>query len=55
MWHLQQTREEGKGGGVAAEGRAHTSAPEQRTDQAWGRRTAAHQNSMKAAPHMTLP
>ena len=41
--------------GVAAEGRAHTSVPEQRADQAWGRRTAAHQNSMEAAPHMTLP
>ena len=31
--------------GVAAAGRAHTSVPEQR----------AHQNSMEAAPHMTLP
>ena len=31
--------------GVAAAGRAHTSLPEQR----------AHQNSMGAAPHMTLP
>ena len=41
--------------GVAAAGRAHTSVPEQRADQAWGRRTAAHQNSMEAAPHMTLP
>ena len=41
--------------GVAADRRAHTSAPEQRADQAWGRRTAAHQNSMEAAPPMTLP
>ena len=40
--------------GVSAAGRAHTSVPEQRADQAWGRRTAAHQNSMEAAPHMTL-
>ena len=41
--------------GVAAAGRAHTSVPEQRAHQAWGRRTAAHQNSMEAAPYMTLP
>ena len=41
--------------GVAAAGRAHTSVPDQRADQAWRRRTAAHQNSMEAAPHMTLP
>ena len=39
--------------GVAADGRAYTSAPERRADQAWGRRTAAHQNSMGAAPPMT--
>ena len=42
-------------GGVAADGRAHTSAPERRADQAWGRHTAAHQNSMGAAPPMTPP
>ena len=41
--------------GVAAAGRAHTCVPEQRAHQAWGRRTAAHQNSMEAAPYMTLP
>ena len=41
--------------GSAADGRAHTSAPERRTDQAWGRHTAAHQNSMGAAPPMTPP
>ena len=40
---------------VAAAGRAHTSVPEQRAHQAWGRRTAAHRNSMEAAPYMTLP
>ena len=40
---------------VAADGRAHTSAWERRADQAWGRRTAAHQNSMGAAPPMTPP
>ena len=40
---------------VAADGRAHTSAPERRADQGWGRRTAAHQNSMAAAPPMTPP
>ena len=41
--------------GVAADGRAHTSAPERRADQAWGPCTAAHQNSMEAAPPMTPP
>ena len=41
--------------GVAAAERAITSVPEQRAHQAWGRRTAAHQNSMEAAPYMTLP
>ena len=41
--------------GVAAVGRAHTSVPEQRAQQAWGRRTAAHQKCMEAAPYMTLP
>ena len=41
--------------GVAADRRAHTSAPERRADQAWGRRTAAHQNSMEAAQPMTPP
>ena len=41
--------------GVAADRRAHTSAPEQSADQASGRRTAAHQNCMEAAPPMTLP
>ena len=41
--------------GVATDRRSHTSVPEQRADQAWGRRTAAHQNSMEAAPPMTLP
>ena len=41
--------------GVVAAGRAHTSVPEQRAHQAWGRRTAAHRNSMDAAPYMTLP
>ena len=41
--------------GVASDRRAHSSAPEQRTDQAWGRRTAAHQNCMEDAPLMTLP
>ena len=41
--------------GVAAAGRAHTSVQEQRAHQAWGRRTAAHQNSMEAAPYMTFP
>ena len=41
--------------GVVAEGRAHTSVPEQRADQAWGRRTAAHQNSMEAAPAIDPP
>ena len=41
--------------GVAAAGQAHTSVPEQRAHQACGRRTAAHQNSMEAAPYMTLP
>ena len=40
---------------VAAARRAPTSVLEQRADEAWGRRTAAHQNSMEAAPHMTLP
>ena len=35
--------------------RTHTSAPERRADQAWGRRTAAHQNSMGAASPMTPP
>ena len=40
--------------GVAADRQAQTSAPEQRKDQAWERRTAAHQNSMEAAPPMTL-
>ena len=40
---------------VAADRRAHTSAPEQRAVQAWRRRTAEHQNSMEAAPSMTLP
>ena len=40
--------------GVASDRRAHSSAPEQRTDQAWGRRTAAHQNSMEDPPLMTL-
>ena len=40
--------------GVPAAGRAHASVPEQRADQAWRRRTAAHQNSMEAAPHMTF-
>ena len=32
-----------------------TSAPERRADQAWGRRTAAHQNSMGTAAPMTPP
>ena len=41
--------------GVAADGPAHSSAPEQGADQAWGRRTAAHQNSMEATPPMTPP
>ena len=41
--------------GVAAAGRAQAGVLEQRAHQAWGRRTAAHQNSMEAAPHMTLP
>ena len=40
---------------VAADGRAHTSALERPADQAWGRRRAAHQNSMEAAPPMTPP
>ena len=33
----------------------HTSEPERRADQAWGRRTAAHQNGMGAAPPLTPP
>ena len=41
--------------GVAADGRAHASAPERRADQAWRRRTAAHPSSMEAAPPMTPP
>ena len=41
--------------GVAADGRARNSAPEQRAAQSWGRRTAAHQSSMEAAPPMTPP
>ena len=41
--------------GVAADGRARTSAPKRRADQAWVRHTAAHQNSMGAAPPMTPP
>ena len=41
--------------GVAAGGRARTSAAERRADQAWGRHMAAHQNSMGAAPPMTPP
>ena len=41
--------------GVAADGGAHTGTPERRADQAWGRRTPAHQNSMGAAPPMTPP
>ena len=41
--------------GVAADGRVHTSTPERRGDKAWGRHTAAHQNSMGAAPPMTPP
>ena len=41
--------------GVAADERAHTSAPERRADQALGRRTVAHQKSMEAAPPMTPP
>ena len=61
----QKEPRRGGGGGDAAgpahrepqrpQPRAHTSAPEQRADQAWGRCTAAHQNSMDAAPPMTLP
>ena len=41
--------------GVAAGRQAHMSALEQRADEASGRRTAAHQNGMEAAPPMTLP
>ena len=41
--------------GVAADGRAHTSAPERSADPAWRRRTAAHSNSMEAAPPKTPP
>ena len=41
--------------GVAANRQAHGSAPEQRADETWGRRTAAHQNSMRGAPPMTVP
>ena len=40
---------------VAADGRAHSSAPERRVDQAWGRRTVAHRTSMGAAPPMAPP
>ena len=41
--------------GSAADGQAHTSAPQRRADQAWGRRTTANQNSMGAAPPMIPP
>ena len=41
--------------GVAADGRARTSAPRRHADQARGRHAAAHQNSMGAVPHMTPP
>ena len=39
--------------GVAADGRARTSAPEQRTDHARGRHATKNRNSMGAAPPMT--
>ena len=39
----------------AVDGRAHTSAPERRADQAWAWRTAGHLNSMGAPPPMTPP
>ena len=39
--------------GVAANGRARTSAPERHTDDVWGRYATANQNGMGAAPPMS--